>query len=456
MDIVVDALPALMFVALAVMIFTGFPVAFSLAGIGIGFGFLAYELGAFSMGRFTLLPLRIYGGLMENLILVAIPMFVFMGTMLEKSGCAEDLLHTLKVLLRRVPGGLALSVTTMGTILAATTGIIGASVVLMSLMALPVMLKSNYSPALATGTIASAGTLGILIPPSIMLVIMADLLSVPVGTLFLGAVIPGLMLATFYLIYIVSVAAWKPETAPPLPKEYDVRDEGGLPRMIMRSFLPPVALIVMVLGSIFGGLATPTEAAGIGAFGATLIAMVNGRLNFTVIKEVCERTVLTGGMIFALFVGATCFSLVFKFLGGDKQIIALAEATGAGNWGVLITVMVIVFLLGFFFDWIEITLIVLPIFAPIIAALDFGDHLPAASMVVPWFAILVAINLQTSFLTPPFGFALFYVKGSAPPSVKIQQIYRGIIPFVLLQLLGLALVIAFPAIALQLPMTVLN
>ena len=456
MELLVDALPALMFVSLAALIFTGFPVAFTLAGVGIGFGFIAYELDAFQLGRFTLLPLRIYGGLMENLILVAIPMFVFMGTMLEKSGCAEDLLHTLRILLRRVPGGLALSVTTMGTVLAATTGIIGASVVLMSLMALPVMLKSNYSPALATGTIASAGTLGILIPPSIMLVIMADLLSVPVGTLFLGAVVPGLMLATFYLLYILGISAWKPRLAPPMPVDHDAGGASALAGMLLRSFVPPAMLIVLVLGSIFGGFATPTEAAGIGAIGATLIALGNRRLSLATLQEVCQRTVLTGGMIFALFVGATCFSLVFKFLGGDKQIIELAQTVGAGPWGVLITVMVIVFILGFFFDWIEITLIVLPIFAPIIASLDFGDHLPAASLVLPWFAIILAINLQTSFLTPPFGFALFYVKGSSPASVKIQQIYRGIIPFVLLQLFALALVIAFPSLALHLPISVLD
>jgi len=452
----IELLPLLMFAALAVFIFSGFPVAFVLAGVGLAFGFIGYELGVFAMGRFTLIPLRIYGGTMENMVLVAIPMFIFMGTMLEKSGVAEDLLHTLQILLRRMPGGLALSVTIMGTILAATTGIIGASVVLMTLMALPVMVNRGYSIPLATGTIAASGTLGILIPPSIMLVLMADLLSVSVGTLFLGAILPGLVLAGFYMIYIVLVSWSKPELAPPLPDDVGPESRGELAALVLRSFLPPVFLIVLVLGSIFAGFATPTEAGGVGAFGATLLAIFNGRLTLRTLKDVCERSALTGAMLFGIFVGATCFSFVFKMLHGDRVVVELVESMGAGPWGVLLALMAMVFFLGFFFDWIEITLIILPVFAPIIKLLDFGDHVGRLVDVVPWFAILMAVNLQTSFLTPPFGFALFYMKGVAPPQVRIQDIYRGIIPFVLLQLLGLGLCMAFPQLVLWLPRVLLE
>ena len=451
----VEALPLLMFAALALFIFTGFPVAFVLAGVGLLFGFIGWTMDVFTFARFTLIPLRIYGGTMENLVLVAIPMFIFMGTMLEKSGVAEDLLNTLQVLTRRLPGGLALSVTLMGTILAATTGIIGASVVLMTLMALPVMMQRNYHVPLAAGTIAASGTLGILIPPSIMLVIMADLLSIPVGTLFIGAVFPGLMLASFYMLYILGIAAMRPDIAPPLPEEVGPESRGELALMVLRTFLPPIALIVLVLGSIFGGLATPTEAAGVGALGATLLAWFNGRLNFRTFRDVVERSALTGAMLFGIFVGATCFSFVFKMLQGDTVIVNIVQGSGVGAWGVLIALMAVVFILGFFFDWFEITLIVLPVFAPIIQLLDFGAHIPLTTLVVPWFAILMAVNLQTSFLTPPFGFALFYMKGVAPAGVRIQQIYQGIIPFVILQVIGLALIMAFPEIALYLPQTLL-
>ncbi|WP_421707162.1 TRAP transporter large permease [Algihabitans sp.] len=451
----IEALPLLMFAALALFIFTGFPVAFVLAGVGLLFGFIGWTMDVFTFARFTLIPLRIYGGTMENLVLVAIPMFIFMGTMLEKSGVAEDLLNTLQVLTRRLPGGLALSVTLMGTILAATTGIIGASVVLMTLMALPVMMQRNYHVPLAAGTIAASGTLGILIPPSIMLVIMADLLSIPVGTLFIGAVFPGLMLASFYMLYILGIAAMRPDIAPPLPEEVGPESRGELALMVLRTFLPPIALIVLVLGSIFGGLATPTEAAGVGALGATLLAWFNGRLNFRTFRDVVERAALTGAMLFGIFVGATCFSFVFKMLQGDTVIVNIVQGSGVGAWGVLIALMAVVFILGFFFDWFEITLIVLPVFAPIVQLLDFGAHIPLTTLVVPWFAILMAVNLQTSFLTPPFGFALFYMKGVAPAGVRIQQIYQGIIPFVILQVIGLALIMAFPEIALYLPQTLL-
>ena len=449
-----DYLPIVMFAALAILLFSGFPVGFVLGGVGLAFGFIGMYFDVFSQIELFNLVLRIWG-IADNLVLVAIPMFIFMGTMLERAGVAADLLHCLQVLLRRTPGGLALAVTVMGTILAATTGIIGASVVMISLMALPVMIERRYNTELATGTIAASGTLGILIPPSIMLVIMADLLGRSVGTLFVAAVFPGLILSGLYFAYIFTLCRLKPEFAPPLPKEMGPQTPGELFLLLMRGFIPTVFLILLVLGSIVLGWATPTEAAGVGAGGAVLLAVINRKLTWKVLKEVVERTAITNGMIFFLFVGATAFSYVFRSLGGDDLIEDLIYALGVGPWGILFILMGVAFLLGFFFDWIEITLIVLPVFAPILAGLDFGEHLPRAE-VVYWFAILLAVNLQTSFLTPPFGFALFYMKGVAPPEVKIQQIYRGIIPFVMLQLVGLGLVIGFPEIAMWLPRTILN
>ena len=486
---IVELLPLLMFVVLACLLFTGYPVAWVLGGVGLGFGLIGIAADELAFIQFSTLPSRIFGGVMENLILTAIPMFVFMGTMLEKSGAARDLLNCLQVLMRRVPGGLALSVTIMGTILAATTGIIGASVIMMSLLALPITVERKYDHALATGTIAASGTLGILIPPSIMLVIMADLLSRSVGNLFVAAIFPGLILATFYMAYIVIRCWFNRSLAPPISEALGPQTRDGVVVMILRSFVPPVILIGMVLGSILGGVATPTEAAGVGALGAILLGFFNlvilpsmGVKDFTLegsdasthsatvvatslwrklaqfgrtVSGVVDSTAQTNAMIFGLFVGATFFSYIFRALGGDDLVIGTVEAMGLGPWGLLFLLLGLVFVLGFFFDWIEITLIVLPVFAPIIAQLDFGDHVSRFD-VVYWFAILIAINLQTSFLTPPFGFALFYLKAVAPPEVKIQQIYRGIIPFVILQLFGLTLVILFPEIALWLPRVLLN
>ena len=454
-DVFIDFMPLFMFVALAILLFSGYPVAAVLGGIALGFGYLGVYLDVFVPIEFFNIVGRIWSGIADNLVLVAIPMFIFMGTMLEKSGVARDLLYCLQVLLRRVPGGLALSVTVMGTIMAATTGIIGASVVMMTLMALPVMIHRQYNIPLASGTIAASGTLGILIPPSIMLVIMADLLGRSVGNLFVAAVFPGFLLASIYAIYILCVTSIKPQLAPPLPKDIGPKTTKEFIIMILRGLIPPVLLIVLVLGSIVAGWATPTEASGVGAAGAVLLAVINRRLNFKMMREVVERSALTGAMLFFIFIGATAFSYVFRSLGGDDIVIEFVEGTGFGSWGILFTLMGIVFLLGFFFDWIEITLIVLPVFAPIIELLDFGDHIAKIDLVY-WFAILVAVNLQTSFLTPPFGFALFYMKGAAPPEVKIQQVYKGIVPFVGLQLIGLTLVMAFPDIAMWLPNKILN
>ena len=447
----IEYLPLFMFAALAVLLFSGYPVAFVLGGVGLGFWLLAVGLGLENDRSFFLVVGRIYGGVVSNLVLVAIPMFIFMGTMLERSGIARDLLHCLQVLTRRMPGGLALSVTLLGVIMAATTGIIGASVVMMTLLALPVMVDRGYDKPLATGTIAASGTLGILIPPSIMLVVMADLLSTSAGTLFLAAVVPGLLLSALYLLYLGTRTALNPALAPPMAVHEAPEGVVAMVRMLLGSVLPPLALIAVVLGSIFGGVATPTEASGIGAVGATVLAALKGKLSLATLRDVAERSALTGAMLFGLFVGATAFSYVFTLLGGHELIVAGVDAVGAGAWGVLIALMITVFLLGFFFDWIEITLIVLPVFAPLIQQLDFAGHVPYPQLTVAWFAILVAVNLQTSFLTPPFGFALFYMKGVAPAGVRIQHIYRGIVPFVLLQILGLAAVMAWPQIALWLP-----
>ncbi len=451
----VDLLPAFMFMALAVLLFSGFPVGFVLGGVGLLFAGVGNLLGAFSTKEFFNILVRLYGGVGENLVLTAIPMFILMGTMLERSNVARDLLYCLQVLLRRVPGGLALAVTIMGTIMAATTGIVGATVVMMTLMALPVMLNRGYSAPLATGTIGAAGTLGILIPPSIMLVIMADLLSTSVGTLFVAALLPGLMLSGLFLIYIFSIGAFRPAQAPMMLRDEGPTAIGDIALLVLKSFLPPLLLMFLVLGSIGFGWATPTEAAGVGAFGATLLALLNKRLNLAVLTGVLHRSMLTNAMLFLIFLGATAFAYVFRSLGGDFLFEDFVGSAELGAWSTLFIIMAIIFILGFFLEWIEITLIVFPIFAPIIAQLDFGSHVPQANM-MHWFALLVAINLQTSFLTPPFGITLFYMKGCAPSSIAITDVYKGIIPFVLLQIIGLLLVIALPDIALWLPNTILD
>ena len=452
---IVDLLPAFMFMALAALLFSGFPVGFVLGGIGLLFAGIGNMLGVFSTKEFFNILVRLYGGVGENLVLTAIPMFILMGTMLERSNVARDLLYCLQVLLRRVPGGLALAVTIMGTIMAATTGIVGATVVMMTLMALPVMLNRGYSAPLATGTIGAAGTLGILIPPSIMLVIMADLLSTSVGTLFVAALLPGLMLSGLFLIYIFSIGAFKPGQAPMMLRDEGPTAIGDIALLVLKSFLPPLLLMFLVLGSIGFGWATPTEAAGVGAFGATLLAILNKRLTLPVLTGVLHRSMLTNAMLFLIFLGATAFAYVFRSLGGDFLFEDFVSSAALGPWSILFIIMAIIFILGFFLEWIEITLIVFPIFAPIIAQLDFGSHVPQASM-MHWFALLVAINLQTSFLTPPFGITLFYMKGCAPVSIAITDVYKGIIPFVLLQIIGLLLVIGFPDIALWLPNKILD
>lgn len=448
----VDHLAVVMFFALVAIMFLGYPVAFLLGAVGIGFGFLGVAFDIFKINQFANLLPRVYGQAVQNQVLVAIPMFVFMGTMLEKSGVAETLLNILQQMLRRVPGGLAIAVTVLGTIMAATTGIVGASVIMLTLIALPIMLNKGYDKSLSVGTIASAGTLGILIPPSIMLVIMGDLMGIPVGTLFTGAILPGLLMSALYVVYIIIICIIKPSLAPAVGGALGPDEKPLTALVLLKGFLPPTFLIGLVLGSIFAGWATPTEASGVGALGSIILAMANKRFSMTVLRDVMTSSALTNAMVFFIVFGATLFSYVFRALGGDDVVAEILKAMGIDTgWEVMTFVMILVFIMGFFFDWIEICLIVIPIFAPIIGKLDYGTFIQGKEIILAWFAILLAVNMQTAFLTPPFGFALFYMKGTVPPSVTMMDIYKGITPFVAVQLLALILCMIFPDIVLYLP-----
>ena len=438
-----------MFLTLAALLFSGYPVAFILGGIALVFGLLGMLLGTFKVEQFFAFVPRIWGQAAENLVLVSIPTFIFMGVMMERSGIANDLLYCVQVLLKKVPGALALGVTIMGTVLAAMTGIIGASVTMMTALALPTMIRQGYAHWLGCGTIAAAGTLGILIPPSIMLIIMADLLGISVGNLFMAALAPGLSLSALYLLFIFLISLLVPRVAPPLSPELLAVPKGQMLPLLWKAFFPPVFLISLIKCSILFGWATPSEAGAVGAAGAMLLAWLAGRMTWPMLHDSTQVAARTIAMVFFIIVSATCFAFVYRALGGDDIVEKLIREAGLSSWGLLFLIMAIVFALGFFLDWIEITLIVLPVFAPMIGGLDFGTHVAKAD-VLYWFAILMAINLQTSFLTPPFGFALFYLKGIAPKEVKIQSIYLGIIPFVILQLVGLLIVIAYPELALSL------
>ncbi|GAB4269731.1 MAG: TRAP transporter large permease subunit [Deferrisomatales bacterium] len=446
-----------MFLTFIAGLFTGFPIAFVLGGVGVlftGVGWLADQyLGTLTGLDYLMLGMsvnRIYK-YMDNWVLVALPMFIFMGLMLDRSGIAEHMMQAMQKVFGRVRGGLAVTVTAIGIILAASTGIIGASVVLLGLLSLPAMLHQGYRKTLALGTIAGAGTLGILIPPSIMLVIMADQLGLSVGDLFMGAMFPGLILGGLYIAYILIYCLLQPRAAP-LPADAQAP---GLKTLweVVRTVLPAAGLILAVLGSIFAGITTPTEASGVGAMGATLLAWKNRRLNLGVIKEVLLGTYNTTAYIFAIFLGATTFALVLRGLGGDESIEGVLTGLPFGPHGVLAFILAVVFVLGFFLDWIEITLIVLPLVAPVVSQLGIEVHGYGVveNPELVWFVVLVAVALQTSFLTPPVGFALFYLKGVCPPEVKLLDIYKGVVPFILVQLVGLALVALFPALVTWLP-----
>ena len=446
-----------MFATFIALIFTGFPVAWVLAGVGIiyaGVGYvtdmLNWTFTGLDYNTLKILHGRIFS-IMYNWVLVALPMFIFMGLMLEKSGVAEQMMHSMQKLFGNVKGGLAITVTLIGIILAASTGIIGASVVLLGLMSLPVMLKQNYDKPIALGTIAASGTLGILIPPSIMLVIMGDQLAVSVVDLFMGAVFPGIILGVLYIVYIFLYGLLNPSKVP-LAKDHTAIGLKDVLR-VMVDILPPAFLILAVLGSIFMGIATVTEASGIGALGSMVLTIAYKRFNFAVLKDVVINTMNTAAYIFAIFVGATIFALVLRECGGDQFIEEGLNSLGLGPYAMIIAVLFIIFLLGFFLDWIEISLIILPLLGPVIMHLDLGVNgfgvVDNPNLV--WFALLVAVTLQTSFLTPPVGFAIFYLKGVCPPGVKLTDIYKGVFPFIILQLIALTLVFVFPDLVTWLP-----
>jgi len=437
-----------MILTLVAGVFTGYPVAFLLCGLGIVFALLSGIPLRF-MGTVVS---KIYAGTLSNWLLLAAPLFIFMGLMLDKSGLAERLLLTLERLCGRLPGGLALSVALLGIIMAASTGIVGASVMLLGVIALPVMIRQDYDPQFATGVTAACGTLGILIPPSIMLVFMGAILQVSIGGLFKAAFIPGLMLGSVYLLYILGVGIFAPHRAPvPDRSETDkiAHSQGNLVVQLLVNLVGPLFLIAAVLGSIMIGLATPTEAAGIGAGGALCLALMARKLNYGVMRDVVRDTSKTTAMVIFVMIGAACFSAVFKRLGGDDMIEELFLGTGFGPYGLLALMMGLIFVMGFFLEWIEISFIVLPLFAPIVTALDFGFEATRPEMLI-WFAVLAAVNMQTSFITPPFGYSLFYLRGVAPPGVTIKTIYRSSVPFVVLQLICLSALVIFPDIVLWL------
>ncbi len=441
-----EILVVAMFLLFVVLIFCGYPVAWVLGGLAVFFTAIAVILEAdfgFTMGAdwaYASLSVDRIWDLMNNWVLVALPMFIFMGLMLDRSGVASDLMVNFARLFGRVRGGLAVTVAVIGVLLAASTGIIGASVVLLALLGLPIMLREGYQPELASGTVAAVGTLGILIPPSIMLVMMADRLAISVGDLFLGALIPGVMLGGLYVVYILGLAQLRPSVAPlggevaPIDSEIVIG--------VAKAVAPALGLMLAVLGSIFFGIATPTEASGVGALGASLLALGKGRLDRLVVREVARATSRTTGFIFAILLTATAYSLVLRGLGGDELIAGALLGLPFEPDGIVLTILFFAFLLGFFLDWIEITLIVLPLVAPVVTGLGFD---------LIWFTVLFAVCLQTSFLTPPVGFALFYLKGVAPEEVTLATIYRGVVPFIGLQVLGLLLIFYWPDIALWLP-----
>ena len=440
-----ELLAIAMFISFIGLVFSGFPVAWLLGGLAVMFTALAIVLEAdFNLATgvdwdYTSLTVERIWNVMENWVMVALPMFILMGLLLDRSGIARDLMNSFARLFGSLRGGLAVAVAVIGLLLAATTGIIGASVVLLALLGLPAMLQQGYDKSLATGTVCAVGTLGILIPPSIMLVLMADRMAMSVGDLFLGAVFPGALLGGLYIFYILMVGWLQPNKAPAAATEpLDWAAVGALFSAIM----PPALLILAVLGSIFMGLATPTEAAGVGAAGALVLALVKRQLSFSAAREVLEETTRTTAYIFAILLGATAFSLVLRGLGGDELIERALLGLPFEPSGIIITILLVTFLLGFFLDWIELTLIVLPLVSPVVANLGFDPV---------WFTILFAVCLQTSFLTPPVGFAIFYLKGVAPEGIKVTTIYRGVLPFVALQLVGMAIIFNWQAVVTWLP-----
>ena len=445
----------LLFLSVIALLLAGFPVAFSLGGTALLFAFAGVVGGGFEAAFLSGLPSRVFG-IMSNETLIAVPLFVFMGVTLERAHIAEELLETLSSLFGALRGGLGISVTLVGMLLAASTGIVGATVVTMGLLSLPTMLKRGYSAEVATGIICASGTLGQIIPPSIILVMLGDVMSsayqqaqltqgifspktVSVGDLFAGALLPGLLLVFLYILYLIVVAIFRPVA---MPAHSAPGEQGASIAQVLNALFPPLVLIFAVLGSILGGLATPTEAAGVGAMGALLIAMQRRALSMERLREIMRSTLRISSMVFLILIGASLFSLVFRGYGGDDGVRAVLEALPGGVFAAMILVMLVMFLLGFVLDFIEITFVVVPIVGPVLLAMGLDPV---------WLGIMIAINLQTSFLTPPFGFALFYLRGVAPAAVTTAQIYRGVIPFVGIQLLALLILAAFPALVTWLP-----
>lgn len=445
-----------MFAAVFILLLTGYPVAFTLAGTALIFTVIGETTATFDPAFLEALPNRLYG-IIGNQILMAVPLFVFMGVMLERSRIANDLLVTMSRLFGNLRGGMAISVIIVGMLLAASTGIVGATVVTMGLLSLPTMLKQGYDPKISTGIICASGTLGQIIPPSIVLVLLGDVLSnayqqaqldmgifspetISVSDLFVGALIPGLLLVTMYILYIIGVALFNKEALPAASKEI-IHDSHLLHDVVM-SLLPPLVLILAVLGSIIGGLATTTEAAAIGAVGAMLLALTKNMLSIETLREVVRSTTRVSCMVFMILIGAALFSLVFRGFSGDELIQELLGDLSGGKYHALFIVMLVMFLLGFVLDFIEITFVIVPIVGPVLLAMGIDPI---------WLGILIALNLQTSFLTPPFGFALFYLRGVAPKEIKTTQIYRGVIPFIAIQLVVMAMIAYWPALATWLP-----
>jgi len=448
-----EFIPLIMFIVVCGVLMLGYPVAFTLSGVALIFALIGTVTGQFDGAFLEALPNRL-NGILGNQILIAVPLFVFMGVMLEKSRIAENLLNTMGGLFGSLRGGLALSVIIVGMLLAASTGIVGATVVTMGLISLPTMLKNGYSPSFATGTICATGTLGQIIPPSMALILLADVLSssyqqaqlkmgifspesISVADLFMGALIPGLLLVLAYGLYVVITAYLKPEVAPALEK-----GSRSSWQDVIKHMVPPLLLIIAVLGSILSGIATTTEAAGIGALGATLLAWFNKSLSMKQLKETLDSTLNVSSMVFLIFFGAAIFSLVFRGYGGDELVEGIFQDMPGGVVGATLVVMLVIFLLGFILDFIEITFVVVPIIAPVLLAMGLDPI---------WLGIMIAINLQTSFLTPPFGFALFYLRGVAPKSITTIDIYKGVMPFIVIQLLMLVLLAFFPGLATWLP-----
>ncbi|MCL2924257.1 MAG: TRAP transporter large permease subunit [Trichodesmium sp. MAG_R04] len=430
-----------MFIGALILLSLGYPVAFSLGGVAIIFGLIGIGLGVFDPIFLTAMPQRIFG-IMANYTLLAIPYFIFMGAMLEKSGIAEQLLETIGILFGRVRGGLALAVVLVGALLAATTGVVAATVVAMGLISLPIMLRYGYNKELATGVIVASGTLGQIIPPSVVLVVLADQLGISVGDLFIGSILPGLIMAGTFALHVLIVSFIRPDLAPALPAE--VRDIGGktLGVRVLTVMIPPLLLILLVLGSIFFGIATPTEAGAVGCVGAIALAMAKSKFSWTSLRKVCDVTLRTTTMVMFILLGSTAFSLVFRGVEGDRFMFDLLSNLPGGTTGFLVVSMAIVFFLGFFIDFFEIAFIVVPLFVPVAQQLGID---------LVWYGVILGANLQASFLTPPFGFALFYLRGVAPSEVTTGEIYRGAIQFILLQLLVLVLIITFPGIVNFLP-----